>query len=221
MTKRTSDSGWETVIGGLAQLAIVGGAAYVMYQAREAYLGQLVTSSASDAIKSLLETVPGMDDTIWNLFFNGLQSRAQISYHANELLTFAVAVRKTALEIDHILSKPIPQAKIILDNIISDMDDATWNIFRSVLEMRSTDQLQARALLNYANNCRSDERFAEDLFRESLRAALVDGFITSREASDLEALRRKLNISSNTARHILSEVKNGGRPDYLSLPHGE
>ena len=208
MTKRTNDTGWAELIGGLAQIALVGGAAYVVYQAREAYIERLLACSTSDAIKSLLETIPGMDENTWNLFLSGMNSRAQTSSHAEGLLAFASIVHKITETVNHLLSKPIQQAKFTLENTVHDMDDATWNVFRYVLETRTGDRLQAQALLNYAENNRNKGGFAEDLFRESLQAALADGIITSKEASDLEALRHKLNMPAETGRRILSEVRN-------------
>ena len=111
MSKQNNNTGWGEILGGLAKIALVGGATYVVYKAREAYIDQILAYSTSDAIQSLLENIPGMDDNTWDLFLDGMNNRAQVSRHAADLLAFASVVREITITVNHILSKPPTTSK--------------------------------------------------------------------------------------------------------------
>lgn len=208
---RRNENDWATILGGIAQLAIVGGAAYTIYKAREAFIDQLLTQPTDEAVQLLIREVPQMDNDTWDNFFKYFHHKAETSDYALNLLSFAIDVHKISVSIEQLLTKPLSHAHAVLSSTVQFMDDATWNIFEYVLIECAKSNLTARALLNHAVDVRNSTEHAEDLFRESIEAALADDLITAKEATELEKLRRDLNISPEVARNILVEVKTAKR----------
>ncbi|GEM_PF-7081055 len=207
MARKSKDGGWADLIGSLAQIALIGGAAYVTYKAREAYIDRLLTLSPQDALVSMLEAIPEMSEDAWRLFVSGLETRSQGNRYAKALLEFALNVRKVTDFADNLLSMPVHHATIVLEHTMQGMDDALLNLLRCVLTIRSINHLSAQVLLNYINEIYERGNSTENLFQESLRAALADGVVTPHEASELEQLRRKLNIPAEVAHRIFLDVK--------------
>jgi hypothetical protein len=215
---RHNGTDWGSIIGGIAQLAIVGGATVAVFSAREAALDKLLASSTEEAVGQLIQSIPNMDEDTWSFFSRGLQTRAEQNAYAYRLLLFATDIHTTCVGVDNILDRPITQAKMLVETTVHEMNDATWSIFDLILEIRSQTDMRAQALHAYAKQARNAPLLAEELFRESLHAALADGVITASEASDLEQLRQQLYISADVARRLLSDVKAERAPKQLAKP---
>lgn len=204
---RRSNTNWASILGGIAELVIAGGAAYAIYKARESVIDQLLNLPTDKAVTLLLQMVPQLDEDSWDTFATHLRSKAETSLQALRLLLFAVEVRKVSQSIDYLLAKSLSQARAVLSSTVREMDDAEWVIFEYILGERAETNLTARALLNHAVDIRESGDHTEELFRASIEAALADDVITASEAFELEKLRKELSISPETARDILIEVQ--------------
>jgi hypothetical protein len=212
---RQSNTDWGAIVGGIAVI----GDGIALYIAREAALDKLLEASTEEAIGQILHSVPHMDDNTWELFVRGLEARAQHSAPAYRLFRFANDVRMICVAIDQMLSKPLSHAKMIVETTAREMDDATWNIFTYILGLRGQINMAARAIRAYAEQSRNAPLLAEELFRESLRAALADDVITATEASELEKLRQQLQLSADIAHRLLEDVRSERAQKSLLAVH--
>lgn len=200
------ENDWTNLLGGVAQLSVVGNVADAIIKTRDAFINQILAQPIQHAVQFLIREVPRMEQETWQIFFQHFHQRAEQSDYAFKLLLFADNVHTISLTVQQLVLRPVPQAKAVLDSSVRAMDDASWNILKYILGQEARVNPVASDLLGYATTLRQRPN-AEETFRASIKQALSDHIITPEEASKLERLRQDLQIPPEVARDILLQVR--------------
>ncbi len=143
-------SDWGDIIGDLAGIAlgaaVIGGVGYFAAKNMDNAITQLLNTPIEETIGILVDAIPRMESTDWNLFLGKLSDRAEYNEAAQVLLGFAICVREAMKEIEQLLSYSSQEAFSIIIDLFPQKDEIEQVAFFGTLHTYATENVKAKAV---------------------------------------------------------------------------